>query len=173
MNIGGRLADGTEEIIRDPRGYSIKMFLIGCPLVGGTYGLVGWLLGWSVSFFPMPFDSLATIALVAAILALTGLVTRQLDEPVGDLANRGLTRVYGAPWIPFHLRQRLTYDWEPWRTAFLVSFLYISMDGIMSPTSFLPMIPGWSIWTGVVLGSGSAILRYLLSRDFRRNWLRR
>ena len=113
------------------------------------------------------------IVAVIVVINLTGFGSRRLDEPAGDLANRGMTRVYGLPWIPFQFRQRLSSDWEPWRTSFVVTFLYVALDATSTTAVRLPMLLDSSIVMGVVLGAGVAVVKDLLSRDSWRNLLQR
>ena len=171
MKLRERLADGTEELIRHRRRTQARKVLFGDPLIGGIVGVLSWGLAQIVSYFPPTYGLIATIVAVVVVLALTGLGNRRLEEPVGDLANRGMTRVYGMPWIPFQFRQRLSWDWEPWRTAFMVTFLYLALDAILSATLELPMLLDLSIVMGLVLGSGVAIAKDLSSRDTWRNLL--
>ena len=169
MRLMNRLADGAEDFLRHRRRVQIRQFIVGDPLIGGLVGILACGLANLISLLAIPYDVVVTILVLVAMLALTGLATKRMDEPVGDLHNRGMTRVYGWPWIPFQLRNRLSWDWEPWRSAFLVAFVYLALDGIVSTDAGLPMLVDSSIITGVVLGAGVALLKELTSRDSWRN----
>lgn len=158
MRLRERLADTTEELIRHPRRMRIRQFLFGDPLIGGTVGVLTWALAQIISYFPSVYDSVAMIVVVVVAINLTGFGNRRLDEPVGDLANRGMARVYGLPWIPFQFRHRLSSDWEPWRTSFLATFLYMAVDATSATAMRLPMLLDSSIVMGVVLGAGVAVI---------------
>lgn len=151
----------------------IRQFLFGDPLIGGTVGVLTWALAQIISYFPSVYDSVAMIVVVVVAINLTGFGNRRLDEPVGDLANRGMTRVCGLPWIPFQFRRRLSSDWEPWRTSFLATFLYMAVDATSATAIRLPMLLDSSIVIGVVLGAGVAVVKDLLSRDSWQNLLER
>ena len=104
MKLRNRLADGAEELIRHRRRIQIRQFLVGDPLIGAFVGVLSWGLAQLVSLLDTPYDIVSTIVVVVVMLAFSGFATGRLDEPVGDLANRGMTRVYGLPWIPFQFR---------------------------------------------------------------------
>ena len=165
MRLRERLADRAEELVRHPRRVRIRQFLFGDPLVGGAVGILSWGLARLVHFPNPPFDLVLMILVIVGVLTLSGLGTRRLEEPVGDLTNRGMTRVYGLPWVPFQLRTRLYWDWEPWRSSFIVTFMHVALDGISSTNVGLPMIVDSSLITGVVMGAVVALVRDLLSRD--------
>ena len=107
MRIRDRLADGAEEFIRHRRRIRVRQFLVGDPLLGGFVGLLGYGLARLVSLLSSPIDLAGVILVVVGMLALFGFSARRPEELVGDSVNRGMTRVYGFPWIPFQFRPKL------------------------------------------------------------------
>jgi hypothetical protein len=168
MMLQSRLADGAEETVRDLQRFQIRQIIVGDPLIGGMFGLFGCGLAWTVSKVSSPYDLGLMVLLVAGMLALFDLGGKRLDEPVGDLANRGLTRVFGFPWVPFQFRRSLHWNWEPWRTPLITSFLvFVLVLGTSVDVEF-PMLMGSPWITSIGLGAGLALVKDLSSRDTRK-----
>ena len=173
MRIRNRLADGAEEIIRHPRRTRIRQFLVGCPLIGGFVGFLAYVAAWLVSLLASPYDLGGVILVVVGMLALFGFSARSPEELVSDSVNRGMARVYAFPWIPFQLRPRFQWDAEPWRSAFIATFMFLALDSIPSTDVDLPMLVGSSLITGLAMGAILAVLKDSSSKQSWRDLLRR
>ena len=141
-------------------------------MIGGVAGLVGYSLALLVSVAPSPYDLGGIVFVVVVMLALFGFSTRRPEELLSDSVNRGMTRIYGIPWIPYQFRPRYHWDGEPWRSAFIATFMFLALDSIPSTNVDLPMLMGSSLVTGVVMGAVVAILKDCSSKDSWKGLLR-
>lgn len=171
MKIRDRLADRAEDLIRHRQRNRIVQFLVGDPFIGGIVGFLGFALAWLTSLLPSPYDLSGVIFVVVGMLALFGFGARRPEELVGDSVNRGMTRVYGMPWIPFQFRPRFQWDGEPWRSAFVATYMFVSLDSVSSVNVDLPMLMDSRIITGVLGGAVVALLKDFSSKNSWRELL--
>lgn len=167
MMLSNRLADGSEATLRDLQRSQIRQFTVGDPLIGSMFGLLGFGLAWTVSKADSPYDLWAMVLVVVGMLALFDFVGKRLDEPVGDLANRALTRIFGFPWVPFQFRRSFNWNWEPWSTPFIASFLVFVLAMGPSANVEFPMLMGSGWITSIVMGAVLALVKDLSSKDSR------
>ena len=171
MKLRDRLADRAEDTIRHRRRNHVVFLLVGCPLIGGFAGLCGYGLALLISLAPSPYDLVGMIFVVVVMLALFGFGARRPEELVSDSVNRGMTRVYGLPWIPYQFRPRTHWDGEPWRSALIAAFMFLALDSISSTNVDLPLLMGSRLATGVVIGAVVALLKHCSSKETWRNLL--
>ena len=164
MNIRDRQADEMETMIRDPKGPQVKFLVFGCPLIGAVLGTITNAVALLVCISPTPYEFVVATFLIAVSLQLFDLPGMLLEEHAGDLANRGMTRVYKAEWIPFHLRKAIGWNGEPWRTTFITSLILLTV--VNSGSVIIPFsLTGYGTWlAAIVIGMIVATSKGLLSK---------
>lgn len=173
MNIGNRLADGTEDRVRNLQRTAIIQTLIGCPLIGAAIGVVTNGIAFLVCMAPTPYEYLVLALLVAIFLQIFDSLSKITEEPAGDLLIRAFTRIFGTRWIPFQERPRMYINGEPWRTPLILCLMLLTVANSSATTSDLPILINGNWVTGVVLGAAIATLRYLLSKETWKMLLKR
>ena len=162
--IRNAIVDSTETTLRDLRRSEIGQLLVGQPLLGATIGILANALGLLITRLPTPYEFLAAIALVATSLWLFQSLTNRLEEPVGDVVNRALTRIVGLPWIPFRFRPKLLQTSEPWQTTLVVSILLWTVAHSSSTTIDFPRLIDQAWLPSALTGGTIAVIRALMSK---------
>ena len=158
-----RLADHVERLVRDRRRGQIIQLLTGDPLIGALVGLGSAGLVFLACLAPTPYEFIISALIIAVALVGFDSLSKKSEEPVGDLVNRGFTRVFAFPWIPHRDRPRVDLAFEPWRTTAIVALFLLTVD--RSAATDLAVWMWWSnlpwLAKGAVLGAGTALVKSL------------
>ena len=167
------LANFAEQLIRHRRALTILAVFVGNPVLGAVYGLAANVVAILIVLAPLPYSYIALAAIVVMLTALGEFIGGRSRETTGDAANRGLTRTHNAPWIPSQDRPLNIWNYEPWRTAVVVTLIVMAgINGASEPISwgFLPENP-WIL--SAIIGAIAALVRSLLTKQIWSGLLRR
>ena len=167
------LSDSAERNIRGRQKWTILFILLGIPLLGGLYGLFANLMIFLIGILPGPFSWVLWATTAMVVIALCDIVGERAKEPVSDAVNHGLTRVFAFGWVPYQERRLRHWPFEPWRTAFVSTFL------VMMVANNVPDAFAWSLFadnpwvSSPVTGMVAALVRFVLIKDTWVSLLRR
>ena len=174
-SIRSRLADSVEAMVRNRRRQQIIYLMTGVPLIGVLVGLVTAGLTFLACLAPTPYEFIIAGSIIAVALVVSDGLVMKLEEPVGDLVNRGFTRVFRFTWIPHPNRPRVHLVFEPWRTTVVLSLFWLTID--RSTSTDLELWMWWSslswLAKGAALGVGVALVKSLFQLTTWRALLRK
>ena len=165
MRLRERLADGAEHIVRRPRVAQVRQLLVGYPLIGAVLGVAANGVAHLVCRTPTPVEFVIATFLVVVAPQVFDKIVKTFEEPIGDLVNRALTRVFNFPWIPFESRPRLVSDLEPHQTTVMACILLLTVAN-SEATSISLFIWGSSTWIpSLICGAAIMVLRGLAMKQ--------
>lgn len=167
------LADTAERSTRHRQRMTILQVLIGNPLMGAMYGLASNAVAWVICLTPTPVEFITAAILAAMTPMVFDHQSSRIAPDVGDASNRGLTRVFGLPWIPSHRRPSIHWDGEPWRTTVIVMLVLATVANSGPTAGIVPVIAGSTWLTSIAAGAIVASVRGIATKQTWEGLLRR
>ena len=171
--LDNRLAEFAEQLTRHRRATTLISVFVVLPTMGAGYGLLANLAALLISQVPAPINHIVLAGLVALLIAFGEFLGTRYRDTSGDAANRGLTRVFGIPWIPGQERRLRPGAFEPWRTSLVAALI------VMTGVNGQPAALGWGFipdnpWIiALIVGAAAVTVKNLSTNQVWSDLLRR